>query len=389
MISLNKNQNINYSIIMFCITILLVFFARDQFFNLGNYFLLPIITIICSAFYLATMQINIILRIEHICVLSILGYAFFIVYVLGKGSEFDIVAATLLFYLFFLLMVSIDLNERSLKWVVNAYVISALILAIILLIQMKPPYPGQIRYGIYYSSTDFYDVNFTATFMLIPALITFNQTLVAKVQKKRIRNGIFTLIIFLAIALTGSRGSIVPLIAVFCYRMVTLRKLKISYLFTLLLLLIVVYIALPDELFNRFFVDSYESNNVRRLHAWEYGIQSFLISPWFGNGLYSTKSIIESTIGIVYNAHNTFIVILTQYGIIGAIPNVFLLIYPILKFLTKKTRNNLLLYYLSFIFSLIMIEANLSLVILIPLTIMYMALNYVKKNPSYDISNIM
>lgn len=386
----NKKQPVLIFALVLSMNMFFLFFNGSQYFNLGKYYVLPVITIGVGILFILR-QNKIPFYIEHKSILIVLIYIFFITYILKLGAQFDMLVATMLFYLFLLIVSSVKMNERSVRFIINSYIFSGFIFAIILFVQMKQPYAqlGVFRYGVFFSDTGFYDVNFTAAYMLLPALICFNKAIEGrKGYVARVNLGI-SIIIFMAIALTGSRGAILPFLAIVIYKIINLRKFKISYVIFIIIAILLVLFVLPEDIFVRLFTKSYIGTNTRRFMDWRYGLKVFSMQPWFGNGLYSTILIIEKKLGVVYTAHNSIITIFIQYGMLGSIFNLLIIFYPIYKIRRMKDSKMVLLIYLAFVFTITMIEANVTAVMLIPLSVIYILINYARQNENKNIDKFI
>jgi O-antigen ligase len=379
-------KSVSVMALLMSLNMICLFLNGSRYFNFGTYYVLPITTIVAGLFT-TIRQKKVPFNVEQICILVIALYLFVLTYVANYGGQFDMIAATALFYIFIWVIASVNMNKANINFVINSYIASGLILAVILLIQMKRPYAhlGQFRYGIYYSDTGFYDVNFTAAYMLIPALMCVNRAIKGKTREIRMWNLLFSTIIFIAILLTGSRGSILPFLAISVFKIVKTYKKKVYFIPFAILIAVLIYFYLPKDIFERLFMKSYITTNSRRFEDWKYGLMAFSLRPWFGSGLYSSLSIISREIGEQYTAHNSFITLLIQFGIIGAIPNLVLLFYPIYRVFKTEGFGMELLYYLAFLFTIVMIEANVTPIMLIPITIIYMIINYLRENPNENI----
>lgn len=124
----------------------------------------------------------------------------------------------------------------------------------------------------------------------------------------------------LAILLTASRTSLLTTFPAFLFIFWSLRKLKIQYQLTLLMLIIVSLVALqpliPESSLNRVSSTQEEASAGDfngRLPIWQQGLIVYLDHPMLGVGGSAYNSVIE--IGKV--AHNTFISVLVEVGIIG------------------------------------------------------------------------
>lgn len=361
---------------------------NSKYFNLGSYFILPSITIGFGILSVMKKE-KIELYLEHKLIVSIILYGLFLITVLFRVGQFDMIAATMLYYTFMLMILLYDFNEKSIKLIINTFIFSGAIFAIILLIQQNQPYiqSGSLRYGIFYSESNFYDVNFTAAYMTIPALFSYGKIINSKYLKTRLMYLFLFSVIFLAIAMTGSRGSLLPLISALFLIIFVNKRLNLFYIIIFIVLSMIIFRLIPEELYFRYFEDSYIDSNLGRLRHWEYGFNAFTIKPIFGNGLYSASEIISNQLRVNYTAHSTFLAIIVQYGLLGAIPNFILLGYPLYSIKKMKLGKDIYIIYLVFLITMITIEANITMIMLIPLTIFYIIIKFARKNPEHNFKN--
>lgn len=390
-LNLNIKKQINpVQLISFLLafTMLLIFKCDDKFFNIWNYYLFPIVIIMIGCI---SILCNIIknkkvadFNIAEYCMIFITFYVVFSSVILRRPAKFDSVISYGFLFLFLLVCSTTKFNKEQVMFILKSYIASAVILTIIIIIQRKTPYPGVLRYSIFFSKTEYYDVNFLAAYIAIPALLAYNNAILRTDKKgKKIFYGI-TAFLVLGIFLTGSRGALVGfaigvIYILYANKKITIKSFKKPKLKTVILIMlsiVVVYLLLPKELVNRFFLESYnDGSNQKRIHHWIYGMQSAMKYPIFGDGVTFTSDIINNNFGINYTAHNTFIGIFMQLGIVGTIPFMLILLEPIKK-LYKSDQKGLIGVILGLLFILIMIEIQTSLLLFIHLAIIYIILRY-------------
>ncbi|MDU6115959.1 MAG: O-antigen ligase family protein [Paeniclostridium sordellii] len=375
----NKNDNISFFTYSLSLMILLVFICRDKYFNIGNYYFYIIASIIIGtmgiAFKIATTKKIKKPRLSDYCYISIIIYSIIITYLLGHPFKADTVITYVILCLLILVVNFTMFNRKEVNFIINIYIISALILAIMQLLQWKMPYPGQIRFSVFYSDLEYYDVNFLAAYMLVPGSIAFNKAINLKNKIKKNKYFFASGIIVMSIFLTGSRAGAIGTIISFTLILLINKKINIKTILWILLLILIIYIIIPDEIINRFFVNSYnDGSNGRRVEHWKYGWALFKQNPFWGYGLTWTSEALAIEYNYYSTVHNTFIAMLIQFGIIGITPIIILLINLVIKLL-KKGEKNMLGPIIGLIFSIIMIEAQTSLLIYIPIIIISIVIN--------------
>lgn len=379
------------------LTMILIFTCSDKYFNVGDWYLLPFIIILIGLsnitydFIKSKKMIK--LDSMNYCMIFIMLYVLFSSFILRLPYKSDTVLSYVFLFLLLLVLSLTQFSREQIKFVIKCYIASAVIITIIMLIQRATPYPGELRFSIYYSETGFYDVNFLAAYIAVPALLSFNNAMLRKDKDGKIKFYAITAIILLGVFLTGSRGGLLGFVigALFiaCVNkeitfekikeIIEIKKLKKPKLRTIILVALgiaLLYLVLPRELTDRFFVQSYnDGSNQKRLQHWIYSIQSFIKQPIFGSGITWTEDVIVRNFGAHYTSHNTFLAALMQFGLVGIIPYMMIFIMPI-KTLWKSNQKSIIGIILALSFMMIMIEAQCSLILFIHLSVIYVILRY-------------
>lgn len=376
------------------LTMIFMFACGEKYFTVWNYYLFPLVAILIGAYNVMwdiwTNKKMIKMDISDYCMIFIIFYVLFSSLVLRLPANFDSVISY--GFLFLLLLVSslTKFSKKQIIFILKCYIASAVIITIIMLIQRATPYPGVLRFSIFYSKEGFYDVNFLATYIAVPPLLSLNNAMLRKDKDGKIKYYTVTAIILLGVFLTGSRGALVGFIIgalfIICInRKITLNKIKqireikkpkLKTVVLIIAVIVLLYLLLPKELTERFFAQSYnDGSNQKRLHHWMYSIQSFIKQPIFGTGITWTSIVIEKNFGVNYTSHNTFLGVLMQLGVVGSIPFMIVLINPI-KQLWKANQRSLIGIILGLVFMIIMIEAQSSLLLFIHLSVIYIIMRY-------------
>lgn len=358
-----------------------VYSTNEKYFSIGNYFILPILTLligfvsICKDLYRNNWR----LPLKKTILLYVILYVYFSAFILQKECKLDVIASYTILIGMLYVMTYKELSEIDIKYVFYSYILSALILALILLTQMRFPLANPFRFTIFYTDESYYDVNFIGGYLTVPAILTFYKGLIQKKVGKKILFQLSTGVLFTAMLLTGSRGAF---LGFFCgiFILVKNRRMIVKGILLLLLLLLLLPL-LPDVLYERLFESSYDDgSNELRMLDWLSGLNSFYKSPIFGNGFDWPSDIIYRELHLTYTAHNTYIVLLMHYGLIGILP--FLLyVFPVwYKLMKDKTYKVFLASFSSLFLIVLMIEASLSIVFFMPFTVLMVLYNYKRRN---------
>lgn len=202
---------------------------------------------------------------------------------------------------------------QELRAILNSFIVAGVLYSIYFLLFHQ--YIGEGHYALKVFLRDdieTMDPNFLAAFLCIPTTILF-QKLISH-TKKRWENIFLLLLILSTTFWTGSRAALLASIISFSCILLINRKHIVGAVVIILLSSCAVYAILPQEVINRFFIASYiDPSNSARIYQWETALDIALHSHlWFGHGLIAISSI--SSIGSI---HNTWILILFAFGILG------------------------------------------------------------------------
>lgn len=365
---MQKDKKMSLLTIMFALTILFAYTVNEQYFALGNYFILPVCTVITGVFTLVfkAIQSHHFPKKNHE-VFLILFFILLVLTIFRKEFNFDMVASYCMIWAMFYVCTILPYNFLEIRFLLGIYVISALVLAILLFYQLRMPYLGFFRFSVFFSDNEFYDVNFLSSYMLLPALISFYFAWLIPWNKWSLFYCIANFIILAAILATGSRGALAGLCIGLLPLLKHLFKKKIL-IFVLFGLCFLIYLYIPQELAERLFFDSYnDGSNSRRLDDWTYGIMAFLQNPFLGNGFSSSIDTISRLFYTRITAHNTFLLLLINFGLLGIVPFLSLLVKPLFSYKNSFLGIYTLTFYLAFLLNVSLIEAATSFVFIIPM----------------------
>lgn len=367
-----------------------MFRCNEKYFNINNYhnglFLAVAVGTIIIIIYFVKKQIR--FNLTMILVLSAIGYMLFSKYILEKETEPFYILFVSVLYLFLACISSLSFKRIQVKHLLDAYIFSSVIMSLILIVQRRTPYSayGIFRYALFYSENDYYDINFTAMYLLLPTLIGFYIATKCK-TKNRLLYLASVVINLLAILLIGSRGTFAPVIAIIAFEIMQDRKVSMGKIAIVMATIFAGTFLLPQDIIERLIGDSYVGTESKRFLDWMYGIRAIEHHPWFGNGLMAPMKIVMKLAignGINYTAHNTYLVYMVQMGIIGSIPFILLLIRPLILLWQKKKISFLWLCHCAILFAALMVESNYTYVLIVPLSTIYMLIEYMK---SYNCSD--
>lgn len=248
---------------------------------------------------------------------------------------------------------------KTIKYLMNSFFVASLIIVfMILAFKVQYVYQGSGRATIQFGSNVQIDPNYLANYMFVG--LSFGLYLLSMDERKTIKKlyllGVIA--ILWGIILTGSRaGLLCSIIVALGFVLQEMKDVsnakKIAILFLVPTLLLIAYFALmkflPEGMLSRFAIASLrDSSNNRRLDHWYKAIIAAAKNP-LGYGAMHTMQILEKYTGSLADAHNTFLTIQLQFGVVGAI--------GFIVFFIKTCKNlftNLHIFWLGFSFAFIL-----------------------------------
>lgn len=244
------------------------------------------------------------------------------------------------FYELLILWIFINSNLSLNKTItlIKFYTLSCLGIVIKMAIQRAALPEDHERYSIM-NFVKMMDPNFLSALFILPTIILFYRLL-----HERKVNKVYILFILFVVAIfaTGSRGGLIS-IGIGCMILFlkdcSLKK-KILFIFSGSIVLVILVAFEADKL-SRYSIENLnDGSNVLRFHLWSVAWDIFTSNPVFGRGANSMLNL-----GITYGArinimiHNTYLEILTDYGILGFI----MWVAPSIHILRKSVKQNHLL----------------------------------------------
>ena len=401
--AIKKIEKPKLSVIFLCLSFFSIFFNPGMYHSL--LYSLPFYALFCITEYIEFFLKNKKIKPIHIGIKETLLLLFMAVTIFncifvesGKNAikvtcyYIGVVIATLV-------ILNADLNKKDIKFIINSYVTSVILIVVVMMIQKVTRSGDVYRYSIASLINGVVkDTNFLAAYMSVPVVILAIKGIFG--NKNRILNLIFCIFCFGGVFATGSRSALIFLMFSFVilfayYIYINKSKKIIKKLLTIGTALIIVAIILiqfiPEVFIERYFTNSYkDGSNIARFAAWKAGINIFLNNPITGKGVESQYRL-GRFYGIKYQmyTHSTYVDLIADYGMMGICTLGLLLIIMIAENLSPEKWlilailvNNL---GTSAIISSLYVAyfwQNIILVLLLD--------KYIKNNPDtmYDIFNI-
>lgn len=257
----------------------------------------------------------------------------------------------------FLLCISLrNYNDKEYRRIITSTIIGSSILALLILLNPNSVVDNYyMRYSLVTNEGITLDPNYLVGIILPAIVFSLNRGLIY-IKIKKIYSCIFfiiTIMLLYVVLLSGSRGGFLGVavsILLLIFNRLKKDKNKIP-IFILILSIFFIFPKviqfLPKQLSDRFSLESLMGkvdNGANRLEIWEYAIEKILQHPILGYGVGSTVSVLGVINGAPRGAHNLFIALSLEFGILGTALFV-LFLYSIYKklFLNKLSCEKYLL----------------------------------------------
>lgn len=241
---------------------------------------------------------------------------------------------------------TLPITTEKVKLLLKVLLISSFCaISYLLILSLKTPYSMVHRLFISNYGPNDYGCLLAEIILMVIIFIFF--------QKNKYQNILLSVLLFLlliALIFTYSRGAWIGLIGGFIGLYFTLNKKMKIKLFIALIILGIIYFFVSDsnlELVTR--VESIFStdtgSNAQRVIVWKTALKMIPISPVFGIGPfmfsdYFKKINPQNWDYMYFHAHNNFLTILVEMGIVGLLAFINLMIFSFIEILDLKKSQN-------------------------------------------------
>lgn len=374
----NAKEKIHVSDYMLSLIIALICICNSR--HLGINYYLPVMIPAMSVFLIFLFVEKIKFRIEHFCALILILLTIIhlndAIYYLAESK---VIFSQTILIVFFILFTLSATNIRGLRLIANSFIFCSVVFSLMILFF---PYAYD-RYGHYSIATflgehQALDPNYLAACISIAATILVKRVIYHK-QYKLFYIVLATLVLF-GVLMTGSRMGMLSFILSFLVLILKDKKKIIFAFIVMSLLAVIILFVLPQDVQERLFYKSYiDSSNIKRIHLWQATVDKILEKPVIGHGAILTKLVISDD-SVSGAAHNTFLMFLLNFGLLGFIA--FIMIYlKIFILCLNKDMYLFLALFANISFSSFIISNNISIFFWAVLVFLTLAVNYKKNNP--------
>lgn len=209
------------------------------------------------------------------------------------------------------------------------------------------------------------NANDIAGIMALAIPIAWHLSLVTKNGLLRIINLLYLPIAMLAIILTASRGGFIIAIIGLTLVPLTFRyantSRKFIVAFALIIMCVLVIRFTPQQNFNRILETSSEiseGNVSNRSQIWRAGLEVYSESPLLGVGVGNFTLATTPILGYTIPAHNAYVLILTELGIVGILLFLSIFAVTLLPLLRLEFPEKQFYFVLTFALALSIFPAN-------------------------------
>lgn len=251
-------------------------------------------------------------------------------------------------------------TEKRWKYLFQSYVLGAYVSAISTIINFLTNYQD-LSY-VRYTATG-YNAGALGTILALGIPIAWFLSLDLQNKLMVVINRLYVIIAFITIPLTGTRTAFFASIVALIYILWSSRSLSILGKIMLFILccttVSVMLNFIPESLWERIgnTSDQISSGDLTgRVYIWKGALTLISEHPFFGIGVGAFQSAISQLIGENLVAHNSFLSILTELGLLGFTIFIALLLGLILKLISYKSNSHKI--FLLTLFLMWLIGAN-------------------------------
>lgn len=328
---MKKIEKVSLDAKLLTLSMFFIFFAIETSFNVQS-IIIPIVLAILF-FIFRKRKIVITKPIILLFVLLVI-YTFSIAINAIRYSAFKEPLIQLLYYftifIWFALMTQSEYSKKDITFFINSYIVLAVFMSIILI------FSNLFFKGYYFAITNLLgktmEKNYFNAFLCLAPVLSYMKML--HTSKNKLIYIVATIVILISILYGNSRGALLAsLVGIFLATVnfykkeINMKKIifSIILIFGLLIMIKPILSLIPDWMFNRYFVNSYaDKSNEDRVARWENAFKGIKKQPilGFGPGIFGTLEKYRITsYGKAINpstpAHNTFLDVLLDSGIIG------------------------------------------------------------------------
>ena len=243
----------------------------------------------------------------------------------------------------------VRISKEYLEEIMSFYIILSFVIVLLIVVGYILGFGVDSSGRVSINYGDFFkDQNYLSAFFLPSFAIVFYRIIYS--YKGRIKNILFCVLSIFAVFTMGSRGSFLTILLIVASVVGKMflkdRNMvrKIAFIFLLVITVLVLYYLFQSlTMFQRMTgFESYGSDV--RMRLWAAGINGFINNPLIGSGIGAASQYSWSLVGKA--VHNSFIELLADQGLLGAI----VIVWILLHFLNRGNKNGFIVFILMISF---------------------------------------
>lgn len=329
----NIGEKLNPYILIFSSSVFFIFYTMEGSFLVRSILIPLFLLVVYTLFFRKKVRVTNTIKYFAIleCVFICSAIKDIIIYDLSLSVVIQILYQLGIFLWYSLLVQEINYTKRDLNLFINCYIFVCVISSIYVLFRNLVLH----TYASSFMSLSGHIIgkNFYGAFVCIATVLSAMKALYAKNKKKYF---ITTVILLIGILFTNSRGTILAvtgsialLLIQFNYNNGKLSRKRVVIILGIIFLLAVsirpVLDLIPDWMYNRYFVNSYnDMSNMDRILYWKNALEGILQRPilGFGPGVFANLPQYQvtdfgTTISDATYSHNTYLDVAVNGGIVG------------------------------------------------------------------------
>lgn len=173
----------------------------------------------------------------------------------------------------------------------------------------------------------FINANIAACYVGISSFLAYN---LARMERSPLLY-LISFVLWLSVFFTGSKASAIfaVVIPIFAYTLKSSSQKRIGIILfsSAMVMLLCLLLSVSNINLDNSFLSSTADTTDSRIQIWDYGINSFLSSPFLGQGYGGWMAGYAKISTILYPPHNTIMYMWSKSGILSAIAGVFFIYY--------------------------------------------------------------
>ena len=340
-------KKIKINIFFLGLAFMCIFMNANKYFLISENYIFQFICVIFS-FILVIYRRKMIIDENMIFGVLFLVVVLISAIIAGEKLSSGVFLSYLLMSFLYIGLVILPVKKNEILYLLWTSIVGAMIASILVVIFRVDYFgSGGERFTIQIGNGSKIDPNYLGAYLSFASSIALS-FLIYKEKKKYVT--IICMLLILGTLLTGSRGAMIGLFVSIIFTLVQYlfkkndRQLVKRIILGIIFMIVLIYFVLkflPENVLIRFFASSYvDGSNNRRIILWKNAFLAIQNHWILGSGCIEEADIIAKYVGTSQPAHNTFLGIWLQLGIVGFFSIIWILVRQ--AFIAIRNKNYLL-----------------------------------------------